>query len=399
MGGALAALLTGVVDLGDIVDVWQVVWNATATLVALIIITLVLDVAGMFDWLARHVAQWGKGRTGRLYVLLILLGATLSAFFANDGAVLILTPLVMAMMVQLRFAPAATLAFVMAAGFISDAASLPLVISNLVNIVAADFFDVDFLHYASVMTPVNIASVFASLGMLWLVYRSKLPARFDEALLADPAEAVRDPATFRAGWVVLSLLLAACVVLEPLGVPVSVLAGTAAAVLLAVASRGHVVDVKQVVKSAPWEIVVFSLGMYLVVYGLRNQGLAADLAGVLEWLAQHGLWVTALGTGMLAAALSSVMNNLPTVLLLALSIEAAQVSGPAREAMIYANVIGSDLGPKLTPIGSLATLLWLHVLQRKGLGIGWGYYFRIGIVLTLPVLVVSLSALAWRLAP
>lgn len=399
MGGALAALLTGVVDLGDIVDVWQVVWNATATLVALIIITLVLDVAGMFDWLARHVARWGKGRTGRLYVLLILLGATLSAFFANDGAVLILTPLVMAMMMQLRFAPAATLAFVMAAGFISDAASLPLVISNLVNIVAADFFDVDFLRYASVMTPVNVASVLASLCMLWLVYRSKLPARFDEALLADPAEAVRDPATFRAGWVVLALLLAACLVLEPLGVPVSVLAGTAAAALLAVAGRGRVVDLKQVVKSAPWEIVVFSLGMYLVVYGLRNQGLAADLAGVLEWLAQQGLWVTALGTGMLAAVLSSLMNNLPTVLLLALSIDAAQVSEPAREAMIYANVIGSDLGPKLTPIGSLATLLWLHVLQRKGLGIGWGYYFRIGVVLTLPVLFVSLSALAWRLAP
>lgn len=396
--GALAALLCGVVQIHDLLAVWAIVWNATATLIALIIITLILDVAGTFEWLALHVARWGRGRSLRLYVLLILLGAFMSAFFANDGAVLILTPLVMAMTAQLRFSPAVTLAFVMAAGFISDAASLPLVISNLVNIVSADFFGVGFLQYASVMAPVNLVAVLASLAVLLWVYGRRLPVRFDPTLLRDPSEAIRDPATFRAGWIVLGLLLAGFLLLEPLGVPVSVIAGLAAAVLLGVAGRGNVIGTRRIVRGAPWEIVVFSLGMYLVVYGLRNQGLSAGLAGLLEWLASQGLWATALGTGLLSAFLSSVMNNLPTVLLVALSIDAAQVSEAAREAMIYANIIGSDLGPKLTPIGSLATLLWLHVLQRKGLEIGWGYYFRIGAVLTLPVLLLTLTALAWRLS-
>jgi len=395
--GALAALLTGVVQPHDILAVWAIVWNATATLIALIIITLILDVAGTFEWLALHVARWGRGHTLRLYMLLIVLGALMSALFANDGAVLILTPLVLAMMLQLRFSPAVTLAFVMAAGFISDSASLPLVISNLVNIVSADFFGVNFLEYAIVMTPVNIVSVLASLLVLLLVYGRALPARYEPSLLAHPATAVHDRCTFVAGWIVLFLLLAGFLWLEPLGVPVSAMAGLAAAALLLVAARGKVIETRRIVLGAPWEIVIFSLGMYLVVYGLRNQGLAADLAGLLEWLAQHGLWATALGTGFLSAFLSSIMNNLPTVLLVALSIEAAQVSEAAREAMIYANVIGSDLGPKLTPIGSLATLLWLHVLQRKGLAISWAYYFRIGAVLTLPVLVLTLSALAWRL--
>ena len=395
--GAVLALLTGVVQLADIPVVWHIVWNATAAFIAVIVISLLLDEAGFFEWAALHVARWGGGTGRGLFACIVLLGAAVSALFANDGAALILTPIVLAMLVALGFSPAATLAFVMAAGFIADTASLPLIVSNLVNIVSADFFKIGFADYASVMVPVNIASVLASLAVLLLYFRRDIPARYDMAQLRAPRDAIRDPATFKAGWVVLVLLLVGFFGLEPLGVPVSAVAAVGAVLLLAVAARGPI-DTRKVLKGAPWQIVVFSLGMYLVVYGLRNAGLTDQLASLLNVFARSGVWGAALGTGFLTALLSSVMNNMPTVLIGALSIDASGATGVVKEAMIYANVIGCDLGPKITPIGSLATLLWLHVLSKKGITIAWGAYFKVGIVLTVPVLAITLAALAIRLS-
>ena len=396
--GAVLALLTGVVSPGDIPVVWHIVWNATATFIAIIVISLLLDEAGFFEWAALHVARWGGGNGRRLFAFIILLGAAVSALFANDGAALILTPIVIAMLMALRFSPAATLAFVMAAGFIADTASLPLVVSNLVNIVSADYFGISFGEYAAIMAPVNIVSILATLIMLLWFFRREIPQHYDLAQIKDPREAIRDRATFIAGWWVLGLLLIGFFIIEPMGVPISVISAACALLLFIIAARGHVISTQKVLKDAPWQIVVFSLGMYLVVYGLRNAGLTDYVTQALKYCAHYGVWGAAIGTGLLTAFLSSIMNNLPTVLIGALSIHDSETTGVVQQAMIYANVIGSDLGPKITPIGSLATLLWLHVLARKGITITWGYYFKVGIVLTLPVLLATLAALALRLS-
>lgn len=396
--GAVLAQGTGVIHFDDIPVVWNIVWNATAAFIAVIIISLLLDESGFFEWAALHVARWGKGRGRLLFTWIVLLGASVAALFANDGAALILTPIVIAMLLALGFSKGATLAFVMAAGFIADTASLPLIVSNLVNIVSADFFSLGFTQYASVMIPVDLAAIASTLVMLHLFFRRDIPATYEISRLNAPASAIKDPATFRAGWMVLLSLLVGFFVLEPLGIPVSAIAAVGAAVLFAVAKRGRVINTGNVLRGAPWQIVIFSLGMYLVVYGLRNAGLTLYLSGVLNLLADKGILAATFGTGFLTAFLSSVMNNMPTVLIGALSIDGSAANGIVKEAMIYANAIGCDLGPKITPIGSLATLLWLHVLAQKNMTITWGYYFRTGIVMTLPVLFVTLAALAWRLS-
>ncbi|BBU97040.1 arsenic transporter [Providencia rettgeri] len=396
--GAVLALIFGVISFQDIPIVWNIVWNATATFVAVIIISLLLDESGFFEWAALHVAKWGGGKGRLLFSYIVLLGATVAALFANDGAALILTPIVIAMLLALGFNKGTTLAFVMAAGFIADTASLPLIVSNLVNIVSADFFNIGFTEYASIMVPVDIAAIIATLVMLHWFFRKDIPKQYDATKLSAPALAIKDITTFKAGWLVLVLLLVGFFVLEPLGIPISAIAAIGALILWVIAARGHTINTKKVLRGAPWQIVIFSLGMYLVVYGLRNAGLTDYLSETLNYLADKGLWVATLGTGFITAFLSSIMNNMPTVLIGALSIEGSEATGLIQQAMIYANVIGADLGPKITPIGSLATLLWLHVLSQKNMTITWGYYFKTGIIMTIPVLIITLVALVLRLS-
>jgi arsenical pump membrane protein len=386
--GAVIAVVLGVVSVDDVWTVTGIVWDATLAFIGIILLSLVLDEIGFFEWAALKMAKLSGGSGNRMFVYILLLGALVAAFFANDGAALILTPILLAKMKHLKMNPVAVFAFLMAGGFIGDSASNPLVISNLTNIVTAGFFEIGFWEYAKAMFLPNLFSILASILVLWLYFRRDIPLKVDVAELPKPASAIKNMTMFRLSWGFLALLMAGYFIGDRYELPVSLFALGGTVVFLFIANHYKAVKPIMTIKAAPWQVVWFSIGLYVVVYGLKNAGLTAYLADAVEALAQQGNAYAVIGTGFLSAMLSAVMNNMPTIMIMDIAIADA-----GRDALAYANILGANLGPKMTPIGSLATLLWLHVLAKKGVKIGWGDYMKVGLVITPPVLLAALAGL------
>ena len=389
--GAIAALVFGVVDFDDVITVTDIVWDATLAYIGIIILSMALDEIGFFEWAAIKMAKLSGGSGNKMFVYILILGALVAAFFANDGAALILTPILLAKMKYLKMKPLPIFAFLMAGGFIGDSASNPLVISNLTNIVTANYFDIGFVEYAKNMFLPNLVSIIASIAVLWIYFKKDIPLTVDIDLLPEASSVIKNKTMFKLSWFFLALLMAGYFIGDYFNLPVSLFALGGALVFLAIASRYKAVKPLMTIKAAPWQVVWFSIGLYIVVYGLKNAGLTETVASWIDVLKNQGDVVGIVGTGFLSAFMSSVMNNMPTIMIMDIAID--QVGYTANEALVYANILGSNLGPKMTPIGSLATLLWLHVLAQKGVKIGWGEYIKVGLIITPPVLLVALLAL------
>ena len=386
--GAFIALIFGVVTFSDVLDVTNIVWDATLAFIGIIILSLVLDEIGFFEWAALKMAKFSNGSGLKMFIYSILLGAFVSALFANDGAALILTPILLAKMRILQLNLKTIIAFLLAGGFISDSASLPFVFSNLTNIVTANYFSIGFAQYFFDMIIPFIVSVIASTIFLWLILRKDIPKTVDITLLKEPKSVIKNMKLFYFSWVFLALLLCAYFFGDAYDLPISIFALGGATIFLIIATISKSVEPLKIIKEAPWQVVWFSIGLYIVVYGLKNAGLTDYLAIILKDLALRGETIAVLGTGFIAAFLSAIMNNMPTIMIMDIALNDIQ-----NQAMIYANIVGCNLGPKMTPFGSLATLLWLHVLAKKGVKISFAQYSKFGLIITPPVLFIVLLAI------
>ncbi|EPO0093807.1 arsenic transporter [Campylobacter upsaliensis] len=391
--GAALCLGFGVVSLSNVAFVWGIVWDSTFSLVGLIIFALSLEKLGFFEVLAHYTLRLSTHKqtlhlqTWKFFVFIGVLASVLATFFSNDGAILILTPLIIALLTHIenvKFSRSPLIIFLLFVGFMSDFASNTFIFSNLTNIITADFFTITFIDFALAMALPQLFVILAAFILFWILFTRKLPKTLEFKV---HTQALPKPSITLFCFALTLLLLFGIIGGEKFGIALCVFTlgvaflGTLCGILT------HKIALKQMLKLAPLGIVTFSLGLFIVVFGLNNMGLVGLLTEGLKHFDTLPLFAQIFSVGISSSLGSSVINNLPMVMLGDLALK------DSSNALIFAHLLGCNVGAKLTPIGSLATLLWLFSLKRYGISISFLQYMLVALLIVPFVLFFGLLGL------
>ncbi|CAG9470821.1 arsenic transporter [Campylobacter upsaliensis] len=391
--GAAFCVGFGFVNLSDVAFVWGMVWDSTFSLVGLIIFALSLEKLGFFEVLAHYTLRLSTHRqtlhlqTWKFFVFIGVLASVLATFFSNDGAILILTPLIIALLTHIenvKFSRSPLIIFLLFVGFMSDFASNTFIFSNLTNIITADFFTITFIDFALAMALPQLFVILAAFILFWILFTRKLPKTLEFKV---HTQALPKPSITLFCFALTLLLLFGIIGGEKFGIALCVFTlgvaflGTLCGILT------HKIALKQMLKLAPLGIVTFSLGLFIVVFGLNNMGLVGLLTEGLKHFDTLPLFAQIFSVGISSSLGSSVINNLPMVMLGDLALK------DSSNALIFAHLLGCNVGAKLTPIGSLATLLWLFSLKRYGISISFLQYMLVALLIVPFVLFFGLLGL------
>ncbi|EDP6853686.1 arsenic transporter [Campylobacter upsaliensis] len=389
--GAAFCVGFGFVSLSDVAFVWGMVWDSTFSLVGLIIFALSLEKLGFFEVLAHYTLRLSTHKqtlhlqTWKFFVFIGMLASVLATFFSNDGAILILTPLIIALLTHIKnvkFSRSPLIIFLLFVGFMSDFASNTFIFSNLTNIITADFFTITFIDFALAMALPQLFVILATLVLFWILFTRKLPKTLEFKV---HTQALPKPSITLFCFALTLLLLFGIIGGENIALCVFTLGVAFLSTLCGILT--HKIALKQMLKLAPLGIVAFSLGLFIVVFGLNNMGLVGLLAKGLKHFDTLPLFAQIFSVGISSSLGSSVINNLPMVMLGDLALK------DSSNALIFAHLLGCNVGAKLTPIGSLATLLWLFSLKRYGISISFLQYMLVALLIVPFVLFFGLLGL------
>ncbi len=393
--GAILVIGLGLVPPHELLIVFGDTWDATLTLIALFLLSETLERNGVFTWAALHLARLAGGSGWRLYGMAVALTAITSALLANDGAVLMLTP-VFAVLLQAIF-PEMRHRFpiLFATGFFADALSTIFVPSNLTNIIIADANHLTFVEVAAHMAVPTVVALVVGGCCFAVRFRRDLGIYYAAKTMGLPGEALRDIVLFWCGMGSLLFLIVGYLLGSIWHLPIALIAGMAAIFMLVMTRIRLAAQVRSILRAAPWSILVYALGMFVVIIAAFDTGALSLIVTPIRALAplahsqNTALGLSGiLGIGAILAGLAGSVNNLPAALVGVLAMR-----GVSHASANYAVILGVDIGPKLTPYGSLATLLWLEQLRRKEITISWGHYLRENWWVTLLTLLAALLAL------
>jgi len=407
--GAVLSLVLGTVSIYDAIQSFIDIWDAALAFVGIVALSVALDAMGFFKWAALKVVKFSRCSGIRLYVYITLLTAAVSILFSNDSAVLILTPIVLEVISEMKIGPDGRMAYLFSAGLIADTAAMPLITSNPVNILSADFFHYSFIDHLIFMGPVAVVTLVSSFVIVYLFFRKKIPKACSVELI-NTLEATSQPISPPLLKVSIATLVAIDVgyVITSLNrLPVSLVICAGALFLIVVywaTLKKEIVlkeerkGVRALAKEINWSILLFMISIFLVVQGLRHSGAIDILANAFINASGLPSLLSVLVPSLMVTAGASFMNNWPMTFMGLLSIrQVGIVSGVGVSnltGLIFSNVIGNNLGPHFFPLGSLAILMWLDTMRRKGVRISIKEYLKVGAVLSIAEVSIA-STILW----
>jgi arsenical pump membrane protein len=369
-------------------------WNTFFFFLGMMSISALAESAGFFDWLAVMTAKISGGSRKRLFFNTFLLGSLISMFFSNDATALILTPILYSLTTRLRLP---VLPYLFACTFIADTASFLLPVSNPINIIVLSAFPLDLWTFLRLLFVPSLVVIGLNMVVFFGLYRRQLRGGFENQRLPTAAEAIQHQGYFRYTCVVLSLVALCYIGASALRVPLSLVAMAGALALLVGALYWKQSTFRETGKQISWAIFGFIAGMFILVQALENTGLTEQFGQLLLQLS-GGTTLGAVAITTLGTVLgTNLINNVPMAVVMVSSLShLPHVTPVVQKGLIAATIFGCDLGPNVTTVGSLATVLWLLILRRRNLEVTGLDYFKVGILVT-PLMLLAGAVTIWLL--
>jgi len=394
MAGAGLLLLLGLISPADAFSTLYRDWNTFLFFLGMMGLSALAEAAGLFDWLAVQAARFAWESAGLLFLNVFLLGSLISMILSNDATALILTPVVYVLVTKLRLP---VLPFLFACTFIADTASFLLPVSNPINIIILSHFPLDLFSFLRLLFLPSLVVISINIGIFFFLYRRQLRGRFQLERLPSANQTIKHRAYFRYTYFVLIGVAMAYVIASAARLPLSLIAISGALLLLVGALFWRQTTLPETGKRISWSIFGFIAGMAIVVRSIEHTGLTA-LFG--KWLLQlsgsNSFGAVMVGTAG-AALGTNLINNIPMAVVMTSALGSLQHEPTAvQHGFLAATIFGCDLGPNLTTVGSLATVLWLLILRRQGIDVSGLDYFKIGVIVT-PIMLLAGALTIWRL--
>src|SRR6266496_5912476 len=396
MAGAGLLLIIGLINPLDALTVLLNDWNIFLFFLGMMALSALAEAAGLFDWLAAQAARLAGGSSRRLLLNTFLLGSVISMVLSNDATALILTPIVYTLVTRLRLP---VLPFLFACTFIADTASFLLPVSNPINIIVLTTFHLDLWTFLRLLFLPGLLVICINIVVFFFLYRQQLKGSFDIKRLPAMETVIKDQSYFRYTCIVLVLVAIAYIVASATMLPLSLVALSGALLLLIGALRWKQLTISAMGKQISWSIFGFIAGMFVVVRALEDTGLTTWFGQLLLHLSGNTRFGSVLVGTLGAAAGTNLINNVPMAVVLNSALGGVQhVSPSVHLGFVAATIFGCDLGPNLTTVGSLATVLWLLILRRRNIDVSGLDYFKVGVIVT-PLMLIVGALTIWLLLP